>query len=177
MSVTSAQNGKPIGSSTDLQVAGLIRILTKLEELDLLSRTPRLSRIDMSEMMSISIDTEGANYSIEVGDTSNLDTKFLLLQKHWDEIMSRAGQYIANGYSTATIYLYSKGGVAVSPYEPGYNAAIENVLNYGLPSDAPSSATPPPGSPQETPDPDAPPSESPTPPPTVMPHQGGSFTG
>lgn len=182
MSITTAQNGRPIGSLTDLQVAGLIRILQQLEELDLLSRTPRLVRIDMSELMSISIATEGTNYSIEVGDTSNLDTKFRLLQKHWSCIMDTAARYIQSGYATATIYLYSRGGVAVSPYEPGYNAAMQNVMDYTLPTDDPN-ATPNlpngadnPPDPDRTPDPDTP-VETPPPTPTAMPHQGGSFTG
>ena len=99
MSVTTAQNGRPLGDVTDLQVASLVRILSMLEELDLLSRSPRLNRIDMSELMSISISTEGAPYSIEVGDTTNLETKLMLLQKHWSEAMDLAGQYIANGSS------------------------------------------------------------------------------
>ncbi len=176
MSVTTAQNGRPLGELTDLQVASLVRILSKLEELDLLNRSPRLTRIDMSELMSISIATEGANYSIEVGDTTNLDTKLALLQKHWSEVMDRASQYLANGYSTATIYLYSKGGISISPYEPGYYTAMENVTNYTLPSDSPAE-TPSPQEPSEPADPDAPATETPTPAPTPMPHQGGAFTG
>lgn len=172
MSVTTAQNGKTLGDVTDLQVASLVRILSLLEELDLLSRTPRLNRIDMSELMSISISTEGANYNIEVGDTTNLETKLILLQKHWSEAMDLAGRYIANGSTTATIYLYSKGGISVSPYEPGYYTSMEMVTDYSLPSDNPV-ATPE----TATPDPDAPATETPTPAPTPIPHQDGAFTG
>lgn len=174
LSITSAQNGRMLGEATDLQIAGLVRILSTLQEYDLLNRSPRLARIDMSELMNISIATDGANYSIEVGDSQNLETKLHLLEKHWGEIMTKAAQYIASGYSTATIYLYSKGGVAISPYEPGYNTAMSNVMNYTLPSDDPGAAT---GEPNETPEPGAPPSASPTPAPTQMPHQGGTFTG
>ena len=173
MNVTTAQNGKTLGDVTDMQVATLIRILTKLEELDLLNRSPRLNRIDMSELMSISISTEGANYSIEVGDSSNLDTKLTLLQKHWAEVMDRAGQYVSNGASTATIYLYSKGGISISPYEPGYYTQMEQVTNYALNSDFPVE-TP---SAEATPDPNAEPTDTPTPAPTPIPHQGGAFTG
>ena len=173
MNVTTAQNGKTLGDVTDMQVASLIRILSKLEELDLLGRSPRLNRIDMSELMSISISTEGANYTIEVGDTTNLDTKLTLLQKHWTEVMDRASQYIANGASTATIYLYSKGGISISPYEPGYYTQMEQVTNYALASDNPA-VTP---SAQVTPDPDAEPTDTPTPAPTPIPHQDGAFTG
>lgn len=162
-----------LGESTDLQVNGLIRILSKLVELDLMNRSPRLSRIDMNELMSISISTEGANYSIEVGDTSNLDTKLMLLQRHWNEIMDSAAQYIANGYSTATIYLYSKGGISISPYAPGYNSAMQVIPDYTLPSDDPNT-TP---QPVTTPDPNATAPATSTPEPTVMPHQNGEFTG
>ena len=176
LSVTTAQNGKALGDSTDMQVATLIRLLTKLQELDLLNRTPKISSINMSEMMSISMKMSGTNYTIEVGDSSNLDTKFLLLQKHWTEIMNTAAQYLSKGYSTATIYLYTKGGVSVSPYEPGYNTALETIGNYTLPTNGPG-ATPNPIGTQEPEDPNAPPPETPTPTPTVMPHQGGSFTG
>lgn len=179
LSITTATEGKMLGETTDLKVNGLVRILSKLYELNLISKSPRLARIDMSELMSISIATEGANYSIEVGDTSNLDTKFMLLQKHWDEIMTRAAEYIMNGYSTATIYLYSKGGVSISPYEPGYNAAMENVLNYTLPNGGTGTneATPPPsGMGENTPDPNQGGATA-TPGPTEMPHQGGAFTG
>ncbi|MBR3272210.1 MAG: FtsQ-type POTRA domain-containing protein [Clostridia bacterium] len=180
LSITAAQAGRALGDMTDLQIASLIRILSKLEELDLLRRSPRLSRIDMSEMMNISISTEGAPYSIEVGDSANLDTKLGLLQKHWDEIMQSASRYISDGYSTATIYLYTKGGVSVSPYEPGYNLAMTPINNYALPSGDAVVVTPAPitgDNPEETPDPDAPAPETPTPAPTPMPHQGGTFTG
>jgi cell division septal protein FtsQ len=180
LSITAAQAGRALGDMTDLQIASLIRILSKLEELDLLRRSPRLSRIDMSEMMNISISTEGAPYSIEVGDSANLDTKLGLLQKHWDQIMQSASRYISEGYSTATIYLYTKGGVSVSPYEPGYNLAMTPINNYALPSGDAVVVTPAPitgDNPEETPDPDAPAPETPTPAPTPMPHQGGTFTG
>ena len=179
LSITTATEGKMLGETTDLKVNGLVRILSKLYELNLINKSPRLSRIDMSELMSISISTEGANYSIEVGDTSNLDTKFMLLQKHWDEIMTRAAEYIMNGYSTATIYLYSKGGVSISPYEPGYNAAMENVLNYTLPTGGTGTGeatTPPSGTGESTPDPNQSGATA-TPGPTQMPHQNGAFTG
>ena len=176
LSITTAQEGKTLGEVTDLQVNGLVHILSKLVELDLLNRSPRLARIDMKELMSISISTEGANYTIEVGDTSNLDTKLILLQRHWSEIMDRAAQYIANGYSTATIYLYSKGGISISPYEPGYNSAMQIVPDFTLPSDNPNE-TPEPVSPVDTPDPNEPAPATATPAPTVMSHQGGEFTG
>ena len=180
LSITTATAGRMLGETTDLQVMGLVKILSKIMELNLTQKSPRISTIDMSELMNISMRTDGANYSIQVGDTSNLDTKFILLQRHWDEIMSSAAQYIANGSSTATIYLYSKGGVAISPYAPGYSAALEYVLNYTLPTDDPNATA----QPETTPDPYAPavpytpaPEETTPPGPTPMPHQGGAFTG
>ena len=180
LSITSAQAGRALGDMTDLQIASLIRILSKLEELDLLHRSPKLSKIDLSEMMNISLSTEGAPYSIEVGDSANLDTKLGLLQKHWDSIMQSASRYVASGYSTATIYLYTKGGVSISPYEPGYNLSMAQVNNYALPTGDAVTVTPAPitgDNPEETPDPDAPAPETPKPAPTPMPHQGGTFTG
>ena len=169
MSISSAVNGTRLGDATDTRVAALIRMLTKLKELGLLSRTPRISRIDMTELMQIRIYTEGTSYTIEVGDPSNLDTKLMLLQKHWDAIMQKAADYIKSGHATATIYLYSKGGVSISPYEPGY--AYEIPVATFLP-DTPA--------PQVTPEGGVNPEDSaePTPPSvTPMPHQSDPFTG
>ena len=169
MSISNAANGTRLGDPTDTRVAALIRILTKLKELGLLSRSPRISRIDMTELMQIRIYTEGTSYTIEVGDPSNLDTKLMLLQKHWDEIMNKAAEYVRNGHATATIYLYAKGGVSISPYEPGYSY-VAPVTTY-LPE------TP---QPQETPEGGDEPDESPeptTPSVTPMPHQNDPFTG
>ena len=169
MSISSASNGTRLGDATDTRVAALIRILTKCKELGLLNRTPRLSRIDLTELMQIRIYTEGTSYTIEVGDPSNLDTKFMLLQKHWDEIMSKAAEYIRNGHTTATIYLYSKGGVSISPYEPGY--AYEIPVTTYLPDTPRPEATPNGGDvPGETAAPE-------TPSVTPMPHQSTPFTG
>ena len=175
MSISSAVNGTRLGDASDIQVAGLIRLLTKLKELGLLERTPRINRIDMTELMQIRMYIEGAPYTIEVGDTSNLETKLMLLQKHWAEIMDEAASFIRSGKTTATIYLYSKGGVNISPYEPGYT----------IPTLAPASApaTPAPGSEPGTEPSDQPgsnPDDVPTTPQpavTPMPHQNDPFTG
>ena len=92
----------------------------------------------------------------------------MLLQKHWDEIMAKASDYIRNGSTTATIYLYSKGGVSVSPYEPGY---VINEPGDTFAPDVPTSYAP-----VETPDPNV--TEEPTTPGvTPMPHQDLPFTG
>ena len=173
MSISSAVNGARLGDSSDIQVAALIRLLQKLKELDLLDRTPRISRIDMTELMQIRMYLEGMPYTIEIGDTANLETWLTRLQKHWKTIMDDAASYIRSGYSTVTIYLYSKGGITVSPYEPG----------YVVPTQAP--ATPRPSDPDATPDgtddePDETPSDEPSDQPpavTPMPHQNDPFTG
>ena len=174
MSISSAVNGARLGDSSDIQVAALIRLLTKLKELGLLNRTPRISRIDMTELMQIHMYVEGAPYTIEVGDTTNLETKLMLLQKHWTEIMDEASAFIRGGSQTATIYLYSKGGVNISPYEPGHLIAT------------PAPATPPPTAPgtQGANEPtdggyNEPDGETYTPAPQVtpMPHQDDPFTG
>ncbi len=169
MSISNAANGTRIGDATDTRVAALIRILTKFKELGLLSRTPRLSRIDMTELMQIRLYTEGTSYTIEVGDPSNLDTKLMLLQKHWDEIMAKAADYIKTGHTTATIYLYSKGGVSISPYESGYAYAAP-VTTY-IPDTPRPDETPQGGNPPEETEPPATPSVTP------MPHQSDPFTG
>lgn len=171
LSISNAVGGSRLGDATDSQVASLIRILTKLKELGILDRTPRISRIDLTELMQIRMYLEGTSYTIEVGDDTNLDTKLMLLQKHWDEILSKAAEYIRNGYSTATIYLYSKGGVSISPYEPGY-AYGEPVHEYNLETPAPSTGTP--GEPTGS---DDTPEESTAPAVTPMPHQNDPFTG
>ena len=178
MSISSAVNGARLGDSSDIQVAALVRLLTKLKELGLLERTPRINRIDMTELMQIRMYVEGNPYTIEVGDTSNLETKLMLLQKHWAEIMDEASSFIRQGYSTATVYLYSKGGVNISPYEAGH------VITTPEPSTAPSASPDgesgeqpgesPGEEPRETPD-----NETYTPAPQVtpMPHQDDPFTG
>ncbi|MBR0507908.1 MAG: FtsQ-type POTRA domain-containing protein [Clostridia bacterium] len=173
MNISSAVNGARLGDSSDIQVAALIRLLQKLKELDLLDRTPRISRIDMTELMQIRMDLEGVPYTIEIGDTANLETWLGRLQKHWNTIMDDAASLIRSGYSTVTIYLYSKGGITVSPFEPG----------YAIPTLAP--ATPKPADPNATPtepgdEPQETPSDEPTDEPSVatpMPHQNDPFTG
>ncbi len=172
MSISSAVNGTRLGDASDIQVAALIRLLTKLKELGLLERTPKINRIDMTELMQIRMYIEGTPYTIEVGDTSNLETKLMLLTKHWTEIMDEAADFIREGKPTATIYLYSKGGVNISPYEPGYS----------LPTLAPASVSPsfePGEQPQNPAEPATPTPEPSTPAPQVtpMPHQDDPFTG
>ena len=171
MSISSAVNGARLGDSSDIQVAALIRLLSKLKELGLLERTPKINQIDLTELMQIRMSVEGYPYTIEVGDTSNLETKLMLLQKHWAEIMDEASGFIRTGKKTVTIYLYSKGGVTVSPYEPGAPASVE-------PNASPSVT--PGGDGQQPTEPSAtPPDESyePAPQVTPMPHQGDPFTG
>ena len=83
--------------------------------------------------------------------------------------MQKASDYIKSGHTTATIYLYSKGGVSISPYEPGYDYEIP-VTTY-LPDTPRPQETPEGGSaPQDTPAPE-------TPSVTPMPHQSDPFTG
>lgn len=171
MNISSAVNGSRLGDSSDIQVAALIRLLSKLKELGLLERTPKINRIDMTELMQIHMYLEGTPYTVEVGDTSNLETKLMLLQKHWTEIMSEASDFIRSGRTTVTIYLYSKGGVSISPYEPGYAVPTPAPATPRT-TVAPDGSTPGPGSePQDTPEPYDQPVVTP------MPHQDEPFTG
>jgi cell division septal protein FtsQ len=173
MNISSAVNGARLGDSSDIQVAALIRLLQKLKELDLLDRTPRISRIDMTELMQIRIELEGVPYRIEIGDAANLETYLTRLQKHWNTIMDEASELIRSGHSSVTIYLYSKGGVTVSPFETGHVVTT------------PAPATPIPSDPNATPDaqggePQETPSDEPDDDPSVvtpMPHQSDPFTG
>jgi cell division septal protein FtsQ len=172
MNISSAVNGTRLGDQSDIQVAALIRLLSKLKELGLLERTPKINQIDMTELMQIHMGIDGYPYTIEVGDTSNLETKLMLLQKHWTEIMDEASGFIRIGKKTVTIYLYSKGGVTVSPYEPGAPASVE-------PTASPS-VTPGDDGQQQPSEPSATPSDEPyepAPQVTPMPHQGDPFTG
>lgn len=173
MSISSAVNGTRLGDASDIQVAALIRLLSKLKELGLLSRTPRISRIDLTELMQIRMYIEGCPYTVEVGDTSNLETKLMLLQKHWTEIMDEASQFIRSGKTTVTIYLYSKGGVNISPYEPGY--MIPTLPPASAPAATPATSGETGGEPQTTPDTET--YETPAPVSTPMPHQDNPFTG
>ena len=178
MNISSAVNGTRLGDSSDIQVAALVRLLTKLKELGILERTPRINRIDMSELMQIRMYVEGSPYTIEVGDTSNLETKLMLLQKHWAEIMDEASSFIRQGYSTATVYLYSKGGVNISPYEAGH--IMETPAPSTSPSASPGEETG--GQPEVSPgdQPEVSPGEetyTSAPQVTPMPHQDDPFTG
>ena len=178
MSISSAVNGARLGDSSDIQVAALVRLLTKLKELGLLERTPRINRIDMTELMQIRMYVEGSPYTIEVGDTSNLETKLMLLGKHWTEIMDEASAFIRSGRTTATIYLYSKGGVNISPYEAGH--IMETPAPSASPSASPNGETgeqpeeSPGDQPGESPEGG---DETPAPQATSMPHQDDPFTG
>jgi cell division septal protein FtsQ len=175
MSISSAVNGTRIGDSSDIQVAALIRLLTKLKELGLLERTPKINRINMTELMQIRMYLEGTPYTIEVGDTSNLETKLMLLQKHWAEIIQEAGDFVRSGTTnTATIYLYSKGGITVSPYEPGYTIPTLPPASVS-PSFAPGEQ--PSANPNEQPNEPTPEPNTPAPQVTPMPHQDDPFTG
>ena len=172
MSISSAVNGARLGDSSDIQVAALIRILQKLKELDLLERTPRISRIDMTELMQIRMYLEGMPYTIEVGDTANLETWLSRLQKNWNTIMNEASAYVRKGYTTVTIYLYSKGGITVSPFEAGYVVSTPPPVTPG-PTDPDATPTEPGDEPVETPSDE--PSDEPSV--TSMPHQDDPFTG
>lgn len=175
LSITNAAEGKRLGDLSDAQVASLIDLLSKMKEQGLLERSPKPQRIDLSELMSVSIYTADKPYRIEVGDMNNLTTKLMLLNKHWDEIMSRADRYLRNGYDTATVYLYSKDGITISPYEPGYDSMADSVIDYGMTTDAPT--TPPPEQ-SVTPDPNGgDPAAATEPPTTPMPNQNDPFTG
>ena len=130
----------------------------------------------MTELMQIRMYLEGTPYTIEVGDTSNLDTKLMLLQKHWAEIIQEAGDFLRSGTTnTATIYLYSKGGITVSPYEPGYTiptlppASVSPSFAPGEqlsanPNEQPNEPTPEPNTPApSTPGPSTPQPNTPQP--------------
>lgn len=178
MNVSSASNGTRLGDASDIQVSALIRILTKLKDYGLLERSPRISRIDMTELMQIRMYLEGMPYTIEVGDTTNLDTKLAKLQRHWSAIMDEASSFIRSGKTTVTIYLYSKIGINVSPYESGY------VVPTPPPPEVPSASPSPDGgegtTPDDNPPDDNPPDDEPDEPQpqvTPMPHQDDPFTG
>lgn len=172
MNISSAVNGARLGDASDIQVAALIRLLTKLKELGILERTPRINRIDMTELMQIRMYVEGSPYTIEVGDTTNLETKLMLLQKHWTEIMDEASAFIRSGRTTATIYLYSKGGINVSPYESGYMLPTQAPASFAPTTPSPGGETGEP--PEETPSDDPYEQQAPS---TPMPHQDNPFTG
>jgi hypothetical protein len=177
MNVSSANSGTRLGDASDIQVSALIRILTKLKDYDLLEREPRINRIDMTELMQIRMYIEGRPYTIELGDTTNLDTKLMRLQKGWSRIMDDAADFVRAGYTTVTVYLYTRDGVNVSPYESG------TVMSTPEP---PSQPTPSPGEGEtvpSTPDPNFEPTDDPGDEPqdqpevTPMPHQDDPFTG
>jgi hypothetical protein len=172
MSISSAVNGSRLGDSSDTRVEALIRLLQKLNDRDLMNRTPRINRIDMTELMQIRMYLEGMpNYTIELGSVSLLDSSLDRLQRNWSEIMRYASEQTQGGAMNVTIYLYGKDGPYVSPYEPGYVTPTQAPVSP-RPSASPGSnpeSTPNPG-PEETP-------YEPQPQVTPMPHQDEPFTG
>ncbi len=176
MSISSAVNGARLGDASDIQVEALIRLLQKLNDRGLMDREPRISRIDMTELMQIRMYVEGKPYVIELGSVSLFDTCLDRLAKNWDTIMREAAECVRNDNAlTVTIYLYGKDGSFVSPYEPGYTAptlAPASPRPSASPGEGPQT-TPNPG-PEATPD-DEP--YEPQPQVTPMPHQGDPFTG
>lgn len=174
MSISSAVNGARLGDASDIQVEALIRLLQKLNDRGLMDREPRISRIDMTELMQIRMYVEGKPYVIELGSVSLFDTCLDRLARNWDTIMQEAAGCVRNDNAlTVTIYLYGKDGSFVSPYEPGYTA----------PTLAPASPRPsasPGEGPQTTPNPETTSGDepyNPQPQVTPMPHQGDPFTG
>ena len=172
MNISSAVKGARLGDSSDIQVEALIRLLQKLNDRDLIDRTPRINRIDMTELMQVRMYLEGMpNYTIELGSVSLFDSCLDRLQRNWSEIMRYASEQTKNGAMNVTIYLYGKDGPYVSPYEPG----------YVMPTQAPSSPRPsasPGSNPESTPNPG--PEETPYEPQpqvTPMPHQDDPYTG
>ncbi len=175
MSISSAVNGARLGDSSDIQVEALIRLLQKLNDRDLIDRSPRINRIDMTELMQVRLYVEDMpNYTIELGSVSMFDSSLDRLQRNWSQIMRYASEETKKGAQNVTIYLYGKDGCYVSPYEPGYVAPTQAPISP-KPSASPGSnpeSTPNPG-PEETPyEP-----YEPQPQVTPMPHQGDPFTG
>ncbi len=174
LDVSNLVEGQRIGDATDSAVAVLIDILNAMNDHDLLdaSRSPRLSSIDLSELMNVRIYTSPSNYCITVGDTTELQTKFTRLDSKWDKIMARAAQYVNSGYTTITVYLYGKEGVIVSPLEAGSVYSTEPIDDYTLPTDSPTVTTDPNATidPNATPNPTTP--TVTTPPPTDEPFTG-----
>ena len=172
MNVSSAVNGTRLGDSSDIRVAELIRLLTKLKEHGLTDRQPRINRIDMTELMQVRMYVEGAPYTIELGDLKNLETGLNRLEKKWTQIMDEATEFVRKGSTTVTIYPYGKRGVYVSQYEQGYSMPTPEPFTPRPQTSAGPQPTPGAG-PEETP------GESYEPQPiiTPMPHQDEPFTG
>ncbi len=174
MNISSAVNGSRLGDASDIQVEALIRLLQKLNERGLTDREPRISRIDMTELMQIRMYVEGKPYVIELGSVSLFDNCLDRLDRNWTSIMYEASECVKrDNATTVTIYLYGKDGSFVSPYEPGYTAptpAPASPRPSASPGEGPQ-VTPDPGS-DETPEP-----YEPQPQVTPMPHQGDPFTG
>lgn len=115
--VTRVVAGKKIGDDADEQVQSTLDVLNALDEFGILNS---IKTIDMSETMGISLFTpEG--YRIELGNVSDLATKFGRLKKGWKTIMSTAADQMKKpSVDNVTIYLYAKSGVVVSPHGIGF---------------------------------------------------------
>lgn len=175
MNVSSAVNGTRIGDSSDIRVTELIRMLTKLKEHGLLDREPRINRIDMTEMMQVRMYVEGAPYTIELGDLTNLETGLNRLEKKWTSIMDEAKEFVRKGSTTVSIYPYGKFGVYVSQYEQGYVIPTPAPVSPRESASPGTRPEPTPGTgPVQTPGDE--PVETPLPV-TPMPHQDEPFTG
>ncbi|MDO4565380.1 MAG: FtsQ-type POTRA domain-containing protein [Clostridia bacterium] len=173
--LTGAVNKQRIGEQTDEQVQALLDVLTKLSEYGLSSM---LSTIDIRETMGITMYTD-EGYRIEVGSTSDLDTKLGRLQSNWAEIMSVAAQYVSQGNPNPTIYLYSKDGVTVSPYEPDYvvPTTTDPVTISPDPDASPDSSTDPNASPDTGEPSSTAPGDTPGVPTTPIPYASDPFAG
>lgn len=138
--VTRVVAGTKIGDDADEQVQSTLDVLGALDEFGLLYS---ISSVDMSETMGISMYTpEG--YRIELGNVSDLTTKFTRLKRGWKTIMSTAADQMRKpSVDNVTIYLYAKNGVVVSPHGVGY------VDESQLPVTPVTAATPEPGYPYE----------------------------
>lgn len=167
--ITGANKGSRIGDPADEQVQSMLDVLSTLDDLGL---SDKIKTVDLTETMGISLYTpEG--YRIEVGDTSDLFTKLNRLKRNYTAIMARAYQYMVQGADNVTIYLYSKSGVVVSPYEVGYvipSSAPNATMSVPNNSNPDEPVTTP--APTATPDPNA--TEGPDTPP---PFNQGGFTG
>ncbi|MDO4544149.1 MAG: FtsQ-type POTRA domain-containing protein [Clostridia bacterium] len=168
--LTGAVNGQRIGEAADEQVQALLDMLQKLSEYGL---DTRLESMDISETMGIVLYTE-EGYRIEVGSTSDLDTKLTRLRDNWTEIMSTAARYVSEGNPNPTIYLYSRSGVTISPYEPGYVVPEETTEPTLSPEATDETAT---ASPTDGTGDTTSPNDTPQPQTTTIPYASAPFAG
>lgn len=165
MIVTRIVAGDTIGEAADEQVQSMLDILNGLNDFGLLYK---IAKADLNETMGISLYTE-EGYRIEVGDAKELTTKFTRLKNNWSAIMEKALSFTRQGADNVTVYLYSKGGVTISPHELGY--VVPTASPEILAGTTPEVITPAPQQPEVTPAPTNEPGD------TTPPYQNDPFTG